>query len=159
MPAAIEVTQEPDGDPRSVREDGSLLVLALLAFAVGGLSGLVGAVFRLILDRSDRFRGAVIDWAHGKEMTGFALVIGLSAIATGLAAWLVRKFAPGAKGSGIPDVEAVLREEQPAPPLILIPVKFLGGVLAMGAGLALGRGTDSPDGSGHRSFYCEGIPP
>jgi chloride channel protein, CIC family len=78
----------------------------------------------------------VIDWAHGKETTGFAFVIGISAIATGLAAWLVRKCAPGAKGSGIPDVEAVLRDEQPPPPLILIPVKFLGGALAMGAGLA-----------------------
>jgi CIC family chloride channel protein len=139
MPAAMEINQEPDCGPRSVREDSSLLVLALLAFAVGGTSGLVGAVFRLVLDRSDRFRGAVIDWAHGKEITGFVLVIGISAIATGLAAWLVRKFAPGAKGSGIPDVEAVLRDEQPPPPLILIPVKFIGGVLAMGTGLALGR--------------------
>src|SRR5271166_4930931 len=120
----MEVTQEPDFGPRPVREHGSLLVLALLAFAVGGTSGLLGAVFRLVLERSDRFRGAVI---------------GISAIATGLAAWLVRKFAPGAKGSGIPDVEALLRDEQPPPPLILIPVKFLGGVLAMGAGLALGR--------------------
>ena len=135
----MEVTQEPDFGPRPAREHGSLLVLALLAFAVGGTSGLLGAVFRLVLERSDRFRGAVIDWAHGKEIAGFALVIGVSAIATGLAAWLVRKFAPGAKGSGIPDVEAVLRDEQPPPPLILIPVKFLGGVLAMGAGLALGR--------------------
>jgi Chloride channel protein EriC len=81
----------------------------------------------------------IIDWAHGNQIAGFACVIGISAIATGLAAWLVRKFAPGAKGSGIPDVEAVLRDEQPPPPLILIPVKFLGGVLAMGAGLALGR--------------------
>ena len=139
MPGAMEVTREPDFGPRPVREQGSLLVLALLAFAVGGTSGLLGAVFRLVLERSDRFRGTVIDWAHGKEIAGFALVIGISAIATGLAAWLVRKFAPGAKGSGIPDVEALLRDEQPPPPLILIPVKFLGGVLAMGAGLALGR--------------------
>jgi CIC family chloride channel protein len=135
----MEVTQEPDYGPSPVREQGSLLVLALLAFAVGGTSGLVGAVFRLVLERSDRFRGSVIDWAHGKEIAGFALVIGISAITTGLASWLVRRLAPGAKGSGIPDVEAVLRDEQPAPPLILIPVKFLGGVLAMGAGLALGR--------------------
>jgi CIC family chloride channel protein len=139
MPAAMDVTQEPDGDPRSVQDQGSLFVLALLAFAVGGTSGLVGAVFRLVLDRSDRFRGMVIDWAHGNQLAGFACVIGISAIATGLAAWLVRKFAPGAKGSGIPDVEAVLRDEQPPPLLILIPVKFLGGVLGMGAGLALGR--------------------
>jgi chloride channel protein, CIC family len=139
MPTAMKVTQEPDFGPRPVRVHSSLLVLALLAFAVGGTSGLLGAVFRLVLDRSDRFRGAVIDWAHDKEIAGFALIIGTSAIATGLAAWLVRKFAPGAKGSGIPDVEAVLHEEQAPPPLILIPVKFLGGVLAMGAGLALGR--------------------
>jgi chloride channel protein, CIC family len=139
MRATMKVTQEPDCGPSPVREHGSLLVLALLAFAVGGTSGLLGTVFRLVLERSDRFRDAVIDWAHGREIAGFALVIGISAIATGLAAWLVRKFAPGAKGSGIPDVEAVLRDEQPPPPLILIPVKFVGGVLAMGAGLALGR--------------------
>jgi CIC family chloride channel protein len=92
-----------------------------------------------VLDRSDFLRGAFIDWAHGKEVGGFSLVVGISAIAAGLAAWLVRKFAPGAKGSGIPDVEAVLNDEQPPPPLMLIPVKFLGGVLAMGTGLALGR--------------------
>jgi hypothetical protein len=49
-----------------VQEHDSLLVLALLAFAVGGTSDLVGAVFRLVLERSDRFRGAVIDWAHDK---------------------------------------------------------------------------------------------
>jgi chloride channel protein, CIC family len=122
-----------------MRAPGSLLMLALLAFAVGGISGLLGAVFRLVLERSDRFRGAVIDWAHDNEIAGFALVIGISAIATGLAAWLVRKFAPVAKGSGIPDVEAVLRDKQPSPPLILIPVKFTGGVLAMSTGLALGR--------------------
>jgi H+/Cl- antiporter ClcA len=45
-----------------------------------------------------------------------------------------------AAGSGIPHVEAVLRGELPQPPpLYLIPVKFFGGLLAIGAGLALGR--------------------
>jgi len=135
----MEVTQEPDLDGKPVRTRGSLLVLALLAFVVGGASGLLGAIFRLMLERSDRFRGVVIDWAHDNEIAGLALVIAICAIATGLAARLVRKFAPGAKGSGIPDVEAVLHDEQPPPPLILIPVKFLGGVLSMGTGLALGR--------------------
>jgi CIC family chloride channel protein len=139
MPAAMEVDPEQNGGPRSVQDRSSLLVLGSLAFAVGMTSGLVGAVFRLVLDGADRFRGTVIDWAHGKQIAGFVVVIGISAVATALASWLVRKFAPGAKGSGIPDVEAMLRGEQPPAPPILIPVKFLGGVLAMGAGLALGR--------------------
>ena len=60
MAVAMEINQKPDCGPRSVRDDSSLLVLALLAFAAGGISGLVGAAFRLVLDRSDRFRGAVI---------------------------------------------------------------------------------------------------
>jgi H+/Cl- antiporter ClcA len=37
-------------------------------------------------------------------------VIIVSAIAARLAAWLVRKFAPEAKGSGIPDVEVAIQE-------------------------------------------------
>jgi CIC family chloride channel protein len=36
-------------------------------------------------------------------------------------------------------VEAVLSEELPPAPFLLIPVKFLGGVLSIGSGLALGR--------------------
>ncbi len=62
-----------------------------------------------------------------------------TAASTALAVWLVRRFAPQAGGSGIPHVEAVLHGEQPPAPFILIPVKFVGGVLAIGCGLALGR--------------------
>jgi len=51
----------------------------------------------------------------------------------------VRRFVPHAQRSGIPHVEAVPNGEQAAVPLSLIPVKFLGGVLSIGAGLALGR--------------------
>ena len=47
--------------------------------------------------------------------------------------------APSAKGSGIPHVEAVLRGDVSIAPPRLLFVKFFGGVLAIGAGLALGR--------------------
>jgi CIC family chloride channel protein len=59
--------------------------------------------------------------------------------AAALAAWLVRRFAPHASGSGIPHVELVLRQEVPPAPYRLLPVKFVGGLLAIGSGLALGR--------------------
>ncbi|HEY1452776.1 MAG TPA: H(+)/Cl(-) exchange transporter ClcA [Roseiarcus sp.] len=120
-------------------EGGSLLALALLALVAGALAGLVGAIFRLSLVEADRLRNALIDWAHGREVLGLLLVIALCACATALAAWLVRRFSPHASGSGIPDVEAVIRGELPPAPFALIPVKFLGGLLAIGAGLALGR--------------------
>ena len=56
-----------------------------------------------------------------------------------MAAWLVRRHSPQAAGSGIPHVEAVLNGELPPAPFRLIPVKFFGGLLAIGTGLALGR--------------------
>ena len=61
------------------------------------------------------------------------------AAAVALAAWMVRRFAPYASGSGIPHVEAVILKQLPQAPVWLIPVKFIGGVLAIGSGLALGR--------------------
>jgi CIC family chloride channel protein len=51
----------------------------------------------------------------------------------------VRRRSPEAAGSGIPHVEAVLNGDLPPASFILIPVKFFGGLFAIGAGLALGR--------------------
>jgi CIC family chloride channel protein len=67
------------------------------------------------------------------------LVVAASAAAVGIAAWLVRRYSPYASGSGIPHVEAVLNGQLAQAPYRLIWVKFLGGLLAIGSGLALGR--------------------
>lgn len=96
------------------------------------------AIFRIALEQADRLRDLAIAWAHGQAIAGFLLVV-LTGAAAALAAWLVRRFAPHATGSGIPHVEAVLRQEVPPASFILLPVKFVGGVLAIGSGLALGR--------------------
>src|SRR5215468_4453003 len=118
---------------------GSLLVLAPLALIVGAAAGLVGAIFRLTLEQADRLRDALIAWAHGEKFAGFLIVVTTCAAAALIAAWMVRQFSPHASGSGIPHVEAVLNEEIPQAPFHLIWVKFCGGVLAIGSGLALGR--------------------
>jgi chloride channel protein, CIC family len=119
--------------------EGSLLALALLALVAGALAGLVGAIFRLCLEQADRLRGVLIARAHGWEAVGFLFIIAGCGAATALAAWLVRRYSPHASGSGIPHVEAVVRGELPQAPFRLIPVKFFGGLLAIGSGLALGR--------------------
>jgi chloride channel protein, CIC family len=130
-------------DPKQVGGDadgeGSLLALALLSLVAGAISGLVGAIFRLSLESADRLRNALAAWSDGRGVLGFFAIVLLCAAATALAAWLVRRFSPQASGSGIPHVEAVIRGELPQAPFRLIPVKFFGGLLAIGAGLALGR--------------------
>jgi CIC family chloride channel protein len=114
------------------------VTLSALALLVGAATGLVCALFRLCLQEADRLRDLAIDWAHGQAFVGFLVVV-LAGASCALAAWLVRRFAPQATGSGIPHVELVLRQEVPPAPLILLPVKFVGGLLAIGSGLALGR--------------------
>jgi len=123
----------------AVDSHGSLLALAIVSLVAGAASGFVGAIFRLWLYRADRWRDALVAWAYGYSVVGLAIVVGLAAAATALAAWLVRRFSPEATGSGIPHVEAVLKQETPPASLLLLPVKFVGGLVAIGAGLALGR--------------------
>jgi CIC family chloride channel protein len=120
---------------------GSLLIIALLALLVGAASGIVGAVFRLGIEWADRLREALLTWAHQYAVLGLLYIVAGCAATTLIAALIVRRFSPHASGSGIPHVEAVLREELPPPPsaLVVVVVKFAGGILAIGSGLALGR--------------------
>jgi CIC family chloride channel protein len=120
-------------------EEGSLLVVAALSLVVGCIAGTLGALFRLTLAQADRLRGVLIDRAHGLGFPGFVLVVALCAAAGAVAVWLVRRYSPSAAGSGIPHVEAVLNREIPPAAPRLIPVKFFGGALVIGAGFALGR--------------------
>jgi chloride channel protein, CIC family len=125
--------------PESRENQGSVLVLALVSCATGALTGLLVAVFRLSLEQGDLWRDGLISRAHGWSVAGFLLTVGSVAAAAAGAVWMVRRFSPYAAGSGIPHVEAVARGDLPPAPFSLIPVKFIGGLLAIGGGLALGR--------------------
>jgi chloride channel protein, CIC family len=123
----------------ATNDQGNLLVLALLAPFVGAVAGFFAVIFRLALKRADSLRDTLIASAHGGALTGFLFVSTLCAAGSAVAAWLVRRYSPNASGSGIPHVELVLTGELPQAPYRLIPVKFFGGLLAIGSGLALGR--------------------
>jgi hypothetical protein len=54
------VAPESHAGAQTEEESGSLLVLALLAPLVGAAAGLLGAIFRLVLEAANRFRDALI---------------------------------------------------------------------------------------------------
>jgi CIC family chloride channel protein len=124
---------------RSVSETRAMAALAVLSILVGMAAGLIGAAFRYALERADAFRTMAVDATSGHPILGPLMMMAGAALAAALAAWLVRRFSPDAAGSGIPHVEAVLEGSLTPAPARLIPVKFAGGVLAIGSGLALGR--------------------
>jgi CIC family chloride channel protein len=109
-PQAAPMNSEQEDPGGTADGVGSLLVLGLLSLVVGAAWGLLGAVFRLSLGWAERLRETLIAWAHGESVAGFLLVTVTCADATAVAAWLVRRFSPHASGSGIPHVEAVLKE-------------------------------------------------
>jgi CIC family chloride channel protein len=114
------------------------LWLIVCAVLVGLLTGALGTAFRVCLQLGERARDDLIASARNLPLS-WLLVISAVGLAAAVAAWLVARFAPLASGSGIPHVVAVLRGEMGRAPATVIPVKFAGGLLAIGGGLALGR--------------------
>ena len=110
------------------------------AVLVGLLSGSLALLFRLSLEAGDRLRGSLLTTAHGLGSFGALLPVLFCAFCAGTSVFLVRRFAPEAAGSGIPHLEAVLRRLRPFHWKRVLPVKFVGGLLAVGfTGLAAGR--------------------
>ena len=123
---------------RLLNRDKTPLAILLLAAVVGTLAGLVGIAFEKAVN-------AVIAWRVG-TLTGWtdsALVWPLAFVLSGGLAmvgyFLVRKFAPEAGGSGIPEIEGALEELRPVRWWRVLPVKFIGGMGTLGAGMVLGR--------------------
>jgi CIC family chloride channel protein len=136
----MEAADQGRAPQRDEDEDRTGLVrLALAGLAVGALAGLVGSAFHIVLDHADVLRGAVLAWSHAHPWIGWVVPVGLAAAAAFVARWLVARFAPEASGSGVQYVEAVIRGDARSISAAVLPVKFVGGALAIGAGLALGR--------------------
>ncbi|MFM7817862.1 MAG: ClC family H(+)/Cl(-) exchange transporter [Verrucomicrobiota bacterium] len=126
-------------EPHSPDTRDGFLRLVVASAVVGGMTGLLVSLFRETLVRADLVRSALSAWRpEGFPIGGVLLVLG-AGVAVGFAAWGVQRLSPHASGSGIPQVEAELEGTLPPPSLMLIPVKFVGGVLAIGSGLLLGR--------------------
>lgn len=135
----LEAARARSALAKTLSISSGLIPLALLAGAAGAGAGFTCGLFRLALRQASHLRAAMPRWWSDEPRLGFLVMIAGAAAATALAVWLVRRFMEYAAGSGIPHIEAVMSGDLPPPSLLLLPVKFIGGLLAIGAGLALGR--------------------
>ncbi len=109
------------------------------ALVVGCLTGLIGATFQLVLAAVARWKASLLIWAQSYEFISWALPISSSAVMVYVALLMVRRIAPETGGSGIQEIEGALDDERPLRWKRVIPIKFLSGIFALGAGMVLGR--------------------
>ena len=131
----------PTGDSSTIRNSavGGALGTCLLAVLVGVIAGSLGSAFHYLLEKAFALHAAVAGLFPGDTGIAALATALLGAAMAGGAFALVRRFAPEAAGSGIQEIEGTLSGLRPVNWLRVIPVKFVGGVLAIGAGLVLGR--------------------
>jgi CIC family chloride channel protein len=132
--AAPQEDEEARASSSSIRP---VLVLSGLAVIAGAAVGLLGGAFRWVLEWAQQLMLGLVAFSRDVP-AGWLLPIAVTAVCTAAAAWIVR-LVPLAGGSGIPHVEAVQRGEASPPGFAVIPARFVGGVLAIGSGLVLGR--------------------
>ncbi|HDQ44188.1 MAG TPA: H(+)/Cl(-) exchange transporter ClcA [bacterium] len=109
------------------------------AALVGVCAGFVALLFRTALGGAEHFRNDLISRAHAMPRFGWIVPVLFTMSGAGIAVAVTRRHAPEAAGSGIPHLEAVLHRLRRLDWKRVLPVKFFGGVLAIGGGLALGR--------------------
>jgi CIC family chloride channel protein len=131
---------QPAPHPKTAQpgELRGLIVIGLVAAAAGVLVGIVGGYFRKLLFEADEMRSSFLSWAHQHGLPGWLLLIVVVVVSVAVARLIVL-IVPRVSGSGIQDVEGVWHGEIPPPSWQVVPAKFAGGLLAIGAGLALGR--------------------
>ncbi|HEX8800283.1 MAG TPA: H(+)/Cl(-) exchange transporter ClcA [Terriglobales bacterium] len=129
----------PFRDIRKSLWDPRLIRMTLASVIAGTSIGVVGGSFRWCLVEADQLRDRLIVWSHGFRYVGWIIPVIAVLVSVAVARLLVQKVAPEAAGSGIHRVEAIMAGEIEPDTDLVLPVKFFGGLLSLGSGMALGR--------------------
>lgn len=119
--------------------DRTPVAVLVCAAIVGTLVGLTGVAFFHAVNAVQLWRTDFLrhNYLRGWEL--YALAFLISGLLAMVGYFLVRRFAPEASGSGIPEIEGALEDLRPVRWWRVIPVKFFGGMGTLGAGMVLGR--------------------
>ena len=109
------------------------------AALVGICAGAVAVLFRFLLSSGDNLRNLLIQWSHQWSVLGWIFPVAFGAAGAAVSVFLVEHYAPEASGSGIPHLKAVLHRLRSLAWFPVLAVKLIGGSIAIGTGLALGR--------------------
>ena len=106
---------------------------------MGAGAGIAALLFRAALAGADALRNGLIAWSQSLPSLGWIFPTLFTMFGAVIAVALTRKYALEASGSGIPHLEAVLHRLRRLEWKRVLPVKFFGGIIAIGSGLTLGR--------------------
>lgn len=111
------------------------------AGVVGVLAGLLAVGFRWALVHAEGVRETLLAHIRSTPLgsVGWTVLPAIGLVVGSIVGWCTLRFAPSAGGSGIPHLKGVLLHLRQMRWASLLPVKFLGGVVGIGAGLSLGR--------------------
>ncbi|KTD21636.1 H(+)/Cl(-) exchange transporter ClcA [Legionella londiniensis] len=116
-----------------------ILVLYALSIVLGAVTGFVGAYLQISIHLMNKL---LVNWFAYAESKNWpvGLVSALTSMFMVFIAWaMVKWIAAEASGSGVQEIEGTLLHERPIFWRRLLPVKFIGGVLAISAKMVLGR--------------------
>ncbi|MBU2703540.1 H+/Cl- antiporter ClcA [Sporomusaceae bacterium BoRhaA] len=105
---------------------------------IGLLAGFIVVLFRFALENAEALRKLIYGFLHEEALGFSALWFGILVVIAYLLGYMM-KIEPLASGSGIPQVKGAILGFFKLNWLRILLVKFIGGVLAIGAGLSLGR--------------------
>ncbi len=124
---------------RFKNENNKNFKLLFYALLIGIIVGLVGAIFRIILDYIENFRVTLYENAGNSGLMSWIWPVLFAITGISIALYLVRRFAPETSGSGVQEIEGALDGVRPMRWKRVLPIKFIASLFSLGSGLLLGR--------------------